>query len=111
MITKQTAMNLGIGKELYHISNKNADGTPQRWRVNGKCKTWKTRVNDFSVPVKHGLCSYSYLTDLNNHEMTTDFEVHCCECHVALNFSKSTHMRDFQGQVYCLECRKGRKKL
>ena len=38
--------------ELWHVSLKNADGTPARCRVNGQIKLWKTRPNDFKLPVK-----------------------------------------------------------
>lgn len=40
---------------------------PINWRVNGKCKTWKTRPDDFSLPIKHGLRDYGYITQDNCH--------------------------------------------
>jgi hypothetical protein len=40
---------------------------PINWRVNGKCKTWKTRPEEFKLPIKHGLYSYGYLTHENAH--------------------------------------------
>ena len=55
MITKQIAETLRHGVILHHVSQKNADGTPKRVRVSGKCKTWKTRPEEFRLPVKHGL--------------------------------------------------------
>lgn len=62
MITKEQAMELHLGQTLYHTDNRNSDGSPQRWRVNGQCKTWKTRPAEFQVPLKHGLRTYDYLT-------------------------------------------------
>lgn len=62
MITLEQAKNLRQGTILYHIFNKNSDGSPQRWRVNGLPKTWKTRPSEVRVPVKYGLYSYDYLT-------------------------------------------------
>lgn len=47
---------------------KNADGTPQRWRRNGATKTWKTRPDDFRIPIKRGLNEYAYITPSNAHE-------------------------------------------
>lgn len=41
---------------------KNADGTPVRYRRSGKTKLWKTRPNDFQIPIKRGLYSYGYIT-------------------------------------------------
>lgn len=35
------------------------------WRANGKCKTWKTRPDEFSLPLKRGMYEYSYLTNEN----------------------------------------------
>lgn len=55
MITKSIALTLKRGDILHHKTRLNRDGTPQRCRVNGKAKTWKTRPNDFTLPVKHGL--------------------------------------------------------
>ena len=56
------AKALSPGTILYHVLNRNADDTPQRWRVNGKPKTWKTRLGDVRVPIKHGLYSYDHVT-------------------------------------------------
>jgi hypothetical protein len=63
MITLEQAKNLRIGQIVYHINNKNADGTPQRWKVNGKVKTWKRNPNRVQIPVKHGLRDYDYITE------------------------------------------------
>ena len=65
MITKEMALKLELGQVLYHTNARNMDGTPQRWRVNGKCKTWKTRPDKFQVPVKWGLKSCDYLNECN----------------------------------------------
>lgn len=40
---------------FYHRTLRNADGTAVRCRANGRCKTWKTRPDDFRLPVKYGL--------------------------------------------------------
>lgn len=57
MITKEIAMSLRYGQTLIHKWRNNTDGTPMRARVNGKCKTWKSkdRINEFRIPMKHGL--------------------------------------------------------
>ena len=62
MITLEQARNLKPGTILYHVKNTNADGTAQRWRVNGPPKTWQTRPGEVSVPIKHGMRDYDYLT-------------------------------------------------
>lgn len=62
-ITLEEAKGLEYGDVLYHVKNRNADGSPQRWRVNGKPKTWKTRPEQVKVPVKHGLRNFDYLTE------------------------------------------------
>ena len=67
MLTIQAAKNLKHGTILYHVINRNADKTPQRWKVNGMVKTWKRDETRVKVPLKHGLYDYGYLTqdDLN----------------------------------------------
>ena len=74
MITINQAKDLKQGDILYHVINRNADNTPQRWRVNGKVKLWKRSPNRIQVPLKHGLYSYDYLTedDLNLVCLTED---------------------------------------
>ena len=68
MIDKKIAENLNYGDILHHISEKNADGTPVRCRVNGVCKIWKTRPSDFKLPVKHGLRLCFYISPSNGNE-------------------------------------------
>ena len=67
MITIQAAKNLKHGTILYHVIHRNADKTPQRWKVNGMVKTWKRDKTRILIPIKHGLYNYDYLTqnDLN----------------------------------------------
>lgn len=58
MITKEQALT-----SRYFIML--CDGS--RWRANGKCKTWRTRPEEFKLPVKHGLYSFGYITHENAH--------------------------------------------
>jgi hypothetical protein len=62
-ITLQEAKDLKYGDVLYHVSRINADGSPQRWKVNGKPKVWKTRPKEVKVPVKYGFWTFDYLTE------------------------------------------------
>ena len=62
-ITLEQAKNLRHGQTLHRVLNRNADGTPQRWRVNGMVKTWKRSPHKVKVPIKHGMYSYDYLTE------------------------------------------------
>lgn len=62
-ITLEQAKALKPGTVLHHTINRNADGTPQRWRVNGKPKTWKRSPERVQVPVKYGLRRYDYVTE------------------------------------------------
>jgi len=64
-MTLEQAKNLKYGQILYHSIHRNADGTPQRWRVNGRVKTWKRDSSKVEVPVKHGLKSFDYVTEKN----------------------------------------------
>ena len=62
MITKEIAVTAKYGQEFHHVLLKNADGTPVRCRVSGQCKTWKTRPEEFKLPVKYGLKHCFYIT-------------------------------------------------
>ena len=62
MVTKQELIQLSSGYELHHRYDKNADGSPERWRINGVVKLWKTRPNEFKCPIKRGLKQYGYFT-------------------------------------------------
>ncbi len=71
MLTQEQAAGFYKGKKLYHKTARNADGTAKRCRVNGKLKTWKTRPDDWQLPVKHGLYDYFYITPSNASEWLT----------------------------------------
>jgi len=75
VITLEQAKKLEIGNIIYHISNRNADSTRQRWKVNGKPKLWKRQRNQHRVlvPIKHGLYTYDYL-DETNLQMFTQYD-------------------------------------
>jgi hypothetical protein len=62
MITREQAIKLTHGQELHFGVCKSTTGprggvkvTQTRVRVSGQCQTWKTRPEDFRVPVKHGM--------------------------------------------------------
>lgn len=73
MVTKQQAMT---AREFHYGTCKLIVGprggtTDKRevWRANGACKLWKTRPDDFSLPIKYGFNGpYSYINNLNAEE-------------------------------------------
>lgn len=62
-MTLKEAKELRVGDILLHRINRNADGSAQRWKVNGKPKTWKRDKGRVRVPIKHGMWDYDYLTE------------------------------------------------
>jgi len=70
----QDAKKLTTNDTIYHCVNVNADGSPQRWIVNGKVKTWKRDPDRVQVPLKHGMYSYGYLTERNINEFSLSEE-------------------------------------
>jgi hypothetical protein len=67
-MTMQQAINWGCGEWIHHDSLKNSNGTCQQFRRNGQTKLWKTRPNEFQIPIKRGLREYYYLTHSNCNE-------------------------------------------
>lgn len=57
-MTKENQEGIAV---FYSTELKNADKTRMRARRNGKTKTWKTRPEDFQIPIKHGLYDYGYI--------------------------------------------------
>ena len=78
-INRNTVATLQSGQTLYHKTKRNRDGSPLRARVNGKVKTWKTRPEDFRVPMKYGLRDCFYITPTNAIDWTTNETVAACK--------------------------------
>ena len=70
MVTLAQVKQLHHSQTLYHKDLKNADGSSLRARVNGQLKLWKTRPNEFQLPMKHGMRDSFYLNEKNAHEWT-----------------------------------------
>lgn len=70
-ITKDQAMKMIYRTCLYHVTMRNGIGSAVVCRVNGKCHTWKTRPDDFRLPVKHGLRDCFYITPANAGDWST----------------------------------------
>jgi hypothetical protein len=56
------AQALAQPSTIYHRTLRNRDGTALRVRSSGKCQTWKTRPEEFKLPVKYGMYESSYIT-------------------------------------------------
>jgi len=77
-ITIEQAKQLTYRTEIHH-KLKNADGkTCMVFRINGKIKLWKTRPNDFSIPIKRGLWEYHYLDHTNCNDFHLIEDCHYC---------------------------------
>jgi hypothetical protein len=72
VITKDEALSLRSGQVLFHRKLRNRDGTALRGKVTGKVQSWKTRPDDFKVPMKHGLKDHFYLTPSNASDWCTE---------------------------------------
>lgn len=67
MMTKIDAIHSRRGQYLYHATQRNADHSPTRVVVVGKCKTWKGNDN-FRLPVKSGNYNGFDITPSNAHQ-------------------------------------------
>ncbi len=70
MVTLVQVKKLGYKDELYHKDLKDSRGHSVRARVNGKLQLWKTRPNEFRLPMKHGLKDTFQLTQDNADQWT-----------------------------------------
>lgn len=68
MVTKEIAAAASHGTKFYHVGARNADGTPVRCRVMGKCQTWKRQPEKFKLPVKRGMYESFYITETNGEQ-------------------------------------------
>ena len=59
MVTKQDCVNAHYG-DLFHGLSANGKKLITV-RVTGACKTWKTRPDEFRLPVKYGLRDSGYI--------------------------------------------------
>jgi len=71
-LTLDQAKELKHGTIVYHTINKNSDGSAQKWKVNGKVKTWKKNPEKVQIPVKYGLYRYDYITENELHLITLE---------------------------------------
>lgn len=78
MVTKDQAMN---ERYFHHGDCKRFIGPRgglktrvETWRANGACKTWKTRPDEFRLPIKYGMYAFGYLTHDNADEFHTASE-------------------------------------
>lgn len=62
MITVSQAKKLRHGQYVWLLDYFDSDGRPAHARVTGAVKLWKTRPNDFEVPIKRGMWDSGYLT-------------------------------------------------
>ena len=49
------AENLHRGQTLYHVREKNSDGSALRVRVNGRVRTWRRSPGKIQIPTKYGM--------------------------------------------------------
>ena len=71
-MNRQDAVSAHHGQIFFHATARNADYTAVRVRVSGKCKTWKTRPTQFSLPVKYGLYQHLKINQDNAGEFLTE---------------------------------------
>lgn len=102
MITLEEAKQLDCGTTIYSVLYHNADGTAQRFKVNGRPKTWKTRPDEVWVPLKRGLHEYGYLNEGNLDEFSLRKPVFITHNQIDDLFDSATHQADYLIGLYRL---------
>ena len=78
MITKEQAVALGDGTlhaTIYSMRFRYSNGKrPYEVRPNGQCCTWRTRPEEFSLPIKIGFRDHGYITNRNAGDFTLDLD-------------------------------------
>jgi|ERR1700676_652625 len=104
MITKEQAMALRHGQELHFGVCKSTTGprggvkvTQTRVRVSGMCQTWKTRPEDFRVPVKHGMYDNGEIVPSN----AAQFHL-MSDCPLAMHTVECIANNDRSAQEVCI---------
>lgn len=54
-ITLEQAKNLQYGDVLYYVERFDSKGKPEKWRVAGAPRTWKTMPERVVVPLRYGM--------------------------------------------------------
>lgn len=68
-VNQRTALD---ARYFWHKTHKLADKrTALRAYRSGATKTWRTRPNEFRIPIKFNMYRSGYITDRNAHEWTT----------------------------------------
>lgn len=88
MVTKDQAINARLG-QIFHLGICTVSYGPRqgkkesvtRIRVSGSCQTWKTRPNEFRLPVKFGL----YESGSISHDNATEFHAES-ECPAGIHY-------------------------
>lgn len=71
-LTLSQAKELKHGTIVFHVNHKNSDGSAQKWKVNGKVKTWKRSPEKVQISVKYGMYRYDYITENELHLITLE---------------------------------------
>lgn len=110
--TLENLIALGT-REFYHRINRNADGSPQRWRVNGQIKRWKKDRARMRLPIKYGLYGYDAIESLDefNKYLAIGYtELECEVCGTKCNVSMTPDpyaaeiWEDYTLHALCSDC-------
>jgi hypothetical protein len=76
-LTMEQALALQYGNIIFHRFWTNADKkTPQRFKVNGNVKTWKTRPGEIRIPLKRAMYEFMNMTEANLSDFSLEAEEH-----------------------------------
>jgi hypothetical protein len=87
---------------LYDRFNRNSDGTPMRWCVNGQLKRWKRNPNHIRLPLAHGRTDHDAIESLDqfNQNLATAYWTNptCAIC------KTNDHPASSLQPAMCIEC-------
>ena len=88
MITKEqalTAQEFHYGECTRTVGPRGGVKVKQEvWRRNGQTQVWKTRPNEFRVPIKYGLKACSQITQRESHQFHAAEDCPLNHCEIVL---------------------------
>lgn len=98
MITREQAISESLSE--IHFGTCTNKESVTKFRRNGRTITWKTRPEDFKVPIKNGLYKYGYLT--RDNAAMFHLAKDCPLGRISSVFLTQDRLQELKGRIYSI---------